>query len=136
MLDVVSYGATGVGSTKLRAGLPIPQQMLGAPAQFLYSSRDKLPNESDSVDAQLMGLTLSTIGNQVWLKLLREGANNLFSEVIPQLCTICGTSPGPQQLESFKKATLRFNGDCAEFAARQLEWLRLAKEQTAEEQAP
>ena len=44
-------------------------------------------------------------------------------------------SPGSQQLENFKKATLSFNGDCAEFAAQQLEWLRLAKEQTAEKQA-
>ena len=82
-----------------------------------------------------MGLTLSTIRNQVWAKLLQEGANNLFSEAIPQLYTICGASPGSQKLESFKQATLQFNGDCAEFAARQVEWLRLAKEQMAEEQA-
>ena len=68
MLDLVSYGAAGVGSTKLRAGpySTLPQQMLGAPGWFPYFSRDKLPNESDSVYAPLMKLTLSTIGNQVW----------------------------------------------------------------------
>ena len=48
---------------------------------------------------------------------------------------LCGASPGSQQLEQFKKATLSFTGDCSEFAAQQLEWLRLAQEQTPEEQA-
>ena len=113
MLDLVSYSTTSVGSTKLRAGLPIPPESVNAPDWFIYFSRDKLTNESDSVDAQLMGLTLSTIGNQVWAKLLWEGANNLFSEAILQLYTICGASPGSQKLESFKQATLQFNGDCA-----------------------
>ena len=55
-----------------------------------------------------MGLTLSTIGNQVWSKLRREGTCNLFSEAMPQLCTIFGTTPGSQQLGNFKKATLQF----------------------------
>ena len=47
----------------------------------------------------MMGLTLSTIGNQVWAKLIRERANNLFSETVPQLYVRCGASPGSQNLE-------------------------------------
>ena len=31
LLDLVSYGTAGIRPTKLRAGLPIPQQMLDAP---------------------------------------------------------------------------------------------------------
>ena len=69
------------------------------------------------MNAQLMGLTLGTIRNQVWEKLLREGAGSLVSEAIPQLYTPRGVSPRPQKLESFMQATLQFNGDCAEFAA-------------------
>ena len=70
MLELASYTAAGVGSTKLA----IPQHLLDAPDWFLYFSCDKLPtgNESDAIDAQMMELTLSTIENQVWLKLLRE----------------------------------------------------------------
>ena len=59
----------------------------------------------------------------------------MFSKTVLQLYIHCGASPGSQQLEHFKKATLNFNGDCAEFAAQQQEWIRLAWEQTPEEQA-
>ena len=38
----------------------------------VHFCRDNLPNEFGSMDAQLMGLTLSPIGNQVWAKLLRD----------------------------------------------------------------
>ena len=131
MLELGSYTVAGIRSTKFA----IPQHLLDAPDWFLYFSRDKLPNESDAIDAQMMELTLSTIENQVWSKLLKESVNNLFSGAVPHVYVICRMSPGSQQLESFKKATVSFIGDCAKFAAQQLEWLRLAKEQTAEEQA-
>ena len=135
LLELATNSAPGIGSTKFKAGLTIPQHLLDVPHWFICFSRSNSPNESDAVDAQMMGLTLSTIGNQVWAKLLREGANNIFSETVPQLYILCGASPGSQQLENFKKATLNFNGNCAEFAAQQQEWIRLAKEQRTEEQA-
>ena len=135
MLELVTYSAPGIGPTKLKAGHPIPQQAMDVPNGFMYFSRPNLPNESDAVDAEMMGLTVSTIGNQIWSKLNRQGANNLFSETVPQLYVLCGASPGSQHLEQFKKATLNFNGDCAESAAQRQEWLRLTREQSAEEQA-
>ena len=87
------------------------------------------------MDAQLMGLTLSTIGNQVWAKLIQERANNLFSKTVPQLYVLYSGSPGSQQLEQYNKATLSFTDDCSELASRQQECLHLAREQTPEEQA-
>ena len=95
MLDLVSYSTTSAGSAKLRPGLPVPPELISAPDWPICFPRGKLPSELGGVDAQLLGLTLSTTGNQAWAKLLREGANNLSCEDIPQLYTICGASHLP-----------------------------------------
>ena len=70
---------------KSKLGLPLHDTCWMPLIVFSIFSRDKLSNESDAIDAQMMGLTLGTIGNQVWLKLPGESANNLFREIVPQL---------------------------------------------------
>ena len=79
MLELVTYSAPGIGPTKLKAGHAIPQQAMHAPNRFVNVSWSNLPYKSDAADAQMMGLTFSTIGNQVRAKLIREGANIICS---------------------------------------------------------
>ena len=85
LLELLKYSAPGVGTANLKTGTIIPSQVKDAPNWFIYFFQSNLPSEADAVDAQMMGLTLSTIGSQVWAKLIQEQANNSFSETVPQL---------------------------------------------------
>ena len=89
-----------------KTGAVIPSQIKEVPNWFVYFSRYNLPSRADVVDNQMMSLRLSTIGNQAWSQLIQERPYNLFSETVPQLCTLCHCSPKQQQLEQSKKAAL------------------------------
>ena len=72
LLELLKYSAPGVGTANLKTGTIIPSQVKDAPNWFIYFFQSNLPSEADAVDAQMMGLTLSTIGSQVWAKLIQE----------------------------------------------------------------